>query len=72
VCKGIEDYANHKAEEAAAKAAAKAAIQASIEAWQDAEFARDDILSRLQKKYQLDEAAAAEYYEQFSAKAVNF
>jgi hypothetical protein len=71
---GFERFVQHQREEAAAEAAAQAAaqaaIQASIEAWQDASFDREDILERLQKKYELDEATAAKYYEQYSVNAV--
>jgi hypothetical protein len=54
---GLEAYARSRA------------IQASIEAWQDADFTMEDILSRLQKKYQLDAETAAEYYEKYSVQS---
>ena len=50
MCKGMDDWAAEIAEEAG--------IRASIEAWQDANFPMEDILSRLEKKYHLTEAAA--------------
>jgi hypothetical protein len=62
---GLEVYANHKAE----KAAAKAAIQASIEAWQEDYISREEIISRLERKYQLDAETAAEYYEKYSVQS---
>ena len=55
VCKGLEDYA--------AEVAAEAAIHASIEAWQDVNIPKEEILSRIMQKYQLDEKTAADYYE---------
>jgi ribulose 1,5-bisphosphate carboxylase large subunit-like protein len=67
---GFERFVQHQREEAAAEAAAQAAIQASVEAWQDVDLDREDILERLQKKYKLDEATAAKYYEQFSVDVV--
>jgi hypothetical protein len=45
-------------------------IRGSIEAWQDVNLSEEDILARLQRKFQLDEATAEEYYKQYATKAV--
>ena len=66
MCKGMDDWA----EEIRAEAAEVAGIRASIEAWQEDEVPMEDILSRLEKKYHLTEAAARDYYSQFALQTV--
>jgi hypothetical protein len=45
-------------------------VRGSIEAWEDVDLSEEDILARLQKKFQLDEATAEEYYAQYTTRAV--
>jgi hypothetical protein len=52
------------------KASTQGLVRGSIEAWEDDDIPEKTILARLQKKFQLDEATAEEYYEQYSTKAV--
>jgi hypothetical protein len=51
---GLEAYARSRA------------IQASIEAWQEDYISREEIISRLERKYQLDADTATAYYEKYS------
>jgi hypothetical protein len=48
---GLEAYARSRA------------IQASLEAWQEFDIPKEDIISRLERKYQLNAETATEYYE---------
>jgi hypothetical protein len=62
MCKGIDDYVKHLS--------AEAVIQASIEAWQDADFPKENIISRLIQKYELSETDATAAYEKYSMQSV--
>jgi hypothetical protein len=55
---GLEAYARSRA------------IQASIEAWQEFDIPKEEIISRLERKYQLDAETATEYYEKYSVQSV--